>query len=60
MRKVGRRPLVLTERDMEMLNEYFNSDKSLQEMADKYNMTKSMVCYRIKKYKEQQAEEQQK
>ena len=59
MRKVGRRPLVLTERDMEMLKEYFSTDACYQNMADKYGMSKAMVINRVRKYKKLLEEQEQ-
>lgn len=58
MRPVGRKTEPLTERDLEMLKEYFDTDIDQQRLADKYSMTKSMVIGRIKKYKKMMAEKE--
>ena len=59
MRPAGRRVEPLTERDMEMLKEYFSTDVSYQDMADKYDMSKAMVINRIRKYKKLLEEQEQ-
>ena len=59
MRPAGRRTEPLTERDMEMLKEYFSTDACYQNMADKYGMSKAMVINRVRKYKKILEEQKQ-
>lgn len=53
MKPRGRSPKPLTEKDLQMIQEYLNSDKSLQEIADKYGIpTKEGVRYKVNKYRD--------
>ncbi len=53
MKKVGRPFKPFTEKELQAVQEYLNSDKSYKEIAEKYDMTISAMQYRVGKYKRQ-------
>ncbi len=53
MKPRGRSPIPLTEQDLKMVKEYLESDKSLEEVARKYNTTKEGLRYKVKKYQKE-------
>ena len=54
----GRSPQPFTENDLAMIKEYLETDKSLKEVSEKYNLSSEGLRYKVCKYRKQQ--EQQK
>lgn len=53
MKPKGRSPIPLTEQDLKMVKEYLESDKGLQEVADKYGVSREGLRYKVKKYRKE-------
>ena len=53
MKPIGRSPKPLTETDLQMIQEYLNSDKSLKEVAAKYGVSTEGLRYKVKKYRKE-------
>lgn len=51
MRPVGRRPKLSQDKIKEMLDEYFNTDISLEEAGKKYGVSMQQVSYWVRKAK---------
>ena len=54
MKPQGRSPKPFTETDLKMIQEYLESDKSSQEVAEKYGVSASGLRYKVKKYRKEQ------
>ena len=54
MKPQGRSPKPFTERDLQMIREYLETDKSLKEVAGKYGMSDAGLRYKVKKYQKEQ------
>ena len=50
MKPRGRSATPLTEEDIKMVKEYIDSEKSLEEIARKYNTSKEGLRYKVLKY----------
>lgn len=53
MKPQGRSPIPFTERDIEMIKEYLNTDKSLKEVSAKYGISAPGLRYKVKKYRKE-------
>lgn len=53
MKPQGRSPKPFTKTDFQMIQEYLESDKSLQEVAEKYGVSKEGLRYKVKKYRKE-------
>lgn len=53
MKPRGRSPIPLTEKELEMIREYLESEKSLVEVAEKYGLSTAGLRYKIKKYRKE-------
>lgn len=53
MKPRGRSPKPFTEIDFQMIREYLESDKSSQEVAEKYGVSASGLRYKVKKYQKE-------
>ena len=53
-------PKPLSKEDIKMVEEYLNTDKTHQEIAKKYEVSESVVCDRIYRYKEEHPEAEKK
>lgn len=54
MKPMGRTTIPLTEKQLQAVKEYLESDLGLQEVANKYSTTKSGLVYWIKKFRKEQ------
>lgn len=53
MDSAGRKPISLSERDWQMIWEYFNSDKTMKEVAVEYEVPYWILRYKIKRYQKE-------
>ena len=51
MRKQGRKPEPLTKEQLEAVQEYLNSDKTYEEVAEEYGVKAVSLKYWVKKYR---------
>lgn len=56
MKPRGRSPKPFTERDLEMIKEYLESDKGYKEVAEKYGLSDTGLRYKVNKYRKEQEE----
>ena len=54
MKPRGRSPQPFTERDLEMIKEYLETDKGLKEVAEKYGLSSEGLRYKVRKFRKQQ------
>lgn len=55
----GRSPQPFTERDLEMIKEYLETDKGLKEVAEKYGLSSEGLRYKVRKFRKQQELQQE-
>lgn len=53
MKPVGRPMKPLTEKEKKAIVELLSGDESYQEIADKYDMTKDSLRYKVNKYRKE-------
>lgn len=53
MKPIGRAYQPLTEQELTIVKEYLESDKSLQEVADKHGISYAGLRYKIAKYRKE-------
>ncbi len=56
MKPVGRSLKPFTEKDLAMIKEYLETDKSLKEVSAKYGISDAGLRYKVKKYRKEQEE----
>ncbi len=54
MKPSGRSTVPLTDKQLKAVTEYLTTDLGLNQVAEKYNTTKSGLAYWIKKYRKEQ------
>lgn len=59
MKPRGRSPQPFTERDLEMIKEYLETDKGLKEVAEKYGLSSEGLRYKVRKFRKQQELQQE-
>lgn len=60
MKPRGRSPQPFTKKDLEMIREYLDTDKSLKEVAEKYGLSSEGLRYKVRKFRKQQETEAKK
>lgn len=55
MKPIGRSPKPLTEKDLQMVREYLETDKSLKEVSEKYGISGAGLRYKVNKYRKEYA-----
>lgn len=56
MKPSGRSPIPLSDRDIQAVKEYLESDKGYAEVALEFGMKKGQLQYKVKKYRKEQEE----